>query len=135
MIVAQMQSAWINGGKPSVALCGPKQRGVISTFNGGATKFYSVEDKRLAATITVYEGDFGTLKMVPSRFTRGAASSADREVFILDPSLLAVAYIPGRKMKTLDIAITGDADKGAILSEYTLEVRQEAGLAAVFDLT
>jgi hypothetical protein len=30
-------------------------------------------------------------------------------------------------MKTLDIAITGDADKGAILSEYTLEcVRKPA---------
>jgi hypothetical protein len=73
--------------------------------------------------------------MVPSRFTRGAATSADREVFILDPSLLAVAYVPGRKLKTLDIAVTGDADKGALLSEYTLEVRQEAGLGAVFDLT
>lgn len=135
LIVAQMQAAWIAGGKPSIALSGPKQRGVISTFSGGATKFYSVEDKRLAATITVYEGDFGTLKMVPSRFVRGAATGADREVFILDPSLLAVAYLPGRKMKTLDIAITGDADKGALLSEYTLEVRQEAGLAGVFDLT
>jgi hypothetical protein len=41
LMTAQMQSAWINGGKPSVALCGPKQRGVISTFSGGATKFYS----------------------------------------------------------------------------------------------
>jgi len=135
LMVAQMQNAWINGGKPSVALCGPKQRGVISTFSGGATKFYSIEDKNLKATISVYEGDFGTLKIVPSRFTRGAASGADREVHLLDPSLLAVAYLPGRKMKTIDVAVTGDAEKGAILSEYTLEVRQEAGLALVADLT
>jgi hypothetical protein len=135
MVVAGMQSAWINGGKPSVALCGAKQRGVISSFSGGATKFYSVEDKNLKATIQVYEGDFGTIKMVPSRFVRGGASATDREVHLIDPSLLAVAYLPGRKMKTLDLAPTGDALKGAILSEYTLEVRNEAGLALVADLT
>jgi hypothetical protein len=135
MVVAGMQSAWINGGKPSVALCGAKQRGVISSFSGGATKFYSVEDKNLKATIQIYEGDFGTIKMIPSRFVRGGASATDREVHLIDPSLLAVAYLPGRKMKTLDLAPTGDALKGAILSEYTLEVRNEAGLALVADLT
>jgi hypothetical protein len=135
LMTAQMQAAWVAGGKPSVALCGPKQRAVISTFSGGATKFYSVEDKKLTATVTVYDGDFGTLKIVPSRFLRGAASSADREVHLLDPSLLAIAYLPGRKMKTIDLATTGDAAKGAILSEYTLEVMNEAGLALVADLT
>lgn len=135
LVVAQMQAAWLNGGKPSVALCGPKQRSAItSTFTGGSTKFYSVEDTKLSATIQVYEGDYGTLKMVPSRFVRGAASLADREIHLLDPSLLAIAYVSGRKQKTIDVAITGDATKGAILSEYTLEVRQEAGLALVADL-
>jgi len=135
LMTAQMQNAWIAGGKPSVALCGPKQRAVISTFNGGATKFYSIEDKRLTSTITVYDGDFGTLKIVPSRFVRGGQTGADREVQLLDPSLIAVAYLPGRKMKTLDIALTGDALKGAVLSEYTLEFRNEAGCALVADLT
>jgi hypothetical protein len=135
LMTAQMQNAWVAGGKPSVALCGPKQRAVISTFSGGATKFYSVEDKKLTATITVYDGDFGTLKIVPSRFTRGAASSADREVHLLDPSLVSVVYLPGRKFKSIDIATTGDAMKGAVLSEYSIEVRNEAGLALVADLS
>jgi hypothetical protein len=117
LMTAQMQNAWIAGGKPSVLLCGPKQRAVVSTFSGGATKFYSIEDKRLTATITVYDGDFGTLKIVPSRFVRGGQTGADREVQILDPSLVAIAYLPGRKFKTLDLAVTGDAMKGAVLSE------------------
>jgi hypothetical protein len=135
LMTAQMQNAWINGGKPSVLLCGPKQRAVVSTFSGGATKFYQVEDKKLTATITVYDGDFGTLKIVPSRFVRGGQTGADREVQILDPSLVAIAYLPGRKFKTLDIATTGDALKGAVLAEYTLEMRNEAGCALVADLT
>jgi hypothetical protein len=45
------------------------------------------------------------------------------------------SYLRGRKMVTKDLAKTGDNEKGFVLSEYTLEVRQEAGLAAVFDLT
>lgn len=135
MVQTALQQAWSAGGSPSILLCGPKQRSVISTFNGGATKFYSVEDKKLSATITVYEGDFGTVKITPSRFVRGAQTSADREIFILDPSLWAVAHLTGRKFKSEDVAKTGDSEKGVILSEYTLESRQEAGNAIVADLT
>jgi hypothetical protein len=88
-MTAQMQAAWINGGKPSVALCGPKQRGGLSSFSAGATKFYRSRTRSLTATITVYDGDFGKLKIVPSRFVRGGQTGADREVHLLDPSLVA----------------------------------------------
>jgi hypothetical protein len=135
LVTPQMQAAWIKGGKPSVLLTGAKQRGVISTFNGGATKFYQVEDKTLVATITMYDGDFGKYKIVASRFVRGGQTATDRELFILDPSLWAVSHLTGRKFKSEDVAKTGDSEKGLILSEYTLESRQEAGSAIVSDLT
>jgi len=38
-------------------------------------------------------------------------------------------------MKTVDVAATGDATKGAVIAEYTLEARNEAGSAIVADLT
>jgi hypothetical protein len=133
MLVTAMQTAWVSGGKPSMVLCGPKQRAVISTFTGGATKFYSVEDKKLAATIQVYEGDFGTVKMVLDRFMRGAQTTADREIFVLDTDYWAVGYL--RPFQAIDLAKTGDAEKGVILTEYTLEARQEASSAIVADLT
>ena len=133
MLVTAMQTAWINGGSPSMVLTGPKQRGVISTFNGGATKFYSVEDKKLAATIQVYEGDFGTVKIALDRFMRGAQTAADRELFVIDTDYWAVAEL--RPFQAIDIAKTGDSEKGVVLTEYTLEARQEAASAGVFDLT
>ena len=133
MLITAMQGAWTQGGKPTCVLTGPKQRSAISLFNGGATKFYSVEDKTLNATIQVYEGDYGTVKMCLDRFMRGAATVADREIFVIDPTMFAVAEL--RPFMAIDIAKTGDSEKGVVLTEYTLEVRQEAGSAVVADLT
>src|SRR5687768_5190486 len=136
MVTTAQQNAWTQGGKPTFLMTGPKQRGVLTTIMGAAaTKFYAIEDKKMVNTIQAYEGDFGLVKIVTNRFVRGGQTGADREVFFIDPDLVAVAHLRGRKMLSLDLAKTGDNEKGAILSEYTLEVRQEAGLAAVFDLT
>ena len=133
MLVTAMQTAYMNGGNPTIVLTGVKQRGVISGFNGGATKFYSVEDKKLSATIQVYEGDFGTVKMVIDRFIRNSQTATDREIFVLDTDYWALAEL--RPIKTIDLGLTGDSEKGVVLTEYTLEARQEAASAGVFDLT
>ena len=135
MITTAQQNAWMQGGKPGFLMCGPKQRGNLTTlFGTAATKFYAVEDKKMTATIQAFEGDFGLVKVVMNRFMRGAQTGADREVFLLDDSLWNVAYLKGRKMVSLDIAKTGDSEKGVILSEYTLESLQEAGNAVIADL-
>lgn len=136
MVTTAQQNAWTQGGKPGFLLTGPKQRGNLTTLMGGAaTKFYAVEDKKMTATIQAFEGDFGLVKIVTDRFVRGGQTGADREVFLLDPDLWAVAHLKGRKMVGEDLAKTGDNEKGFVLSEYTLVSRQEAGNAGIFDLT
>lgn len=127
-----MQNCWVQGGNPTVALCGPKQKRAISAFTGGATKFDKTEDKTLYAVVDVYVSDFGQIKIIPSRFTRGAATSADREVHILDTDYWALATL--RPMQTVDLAKTGDAEKAMILTEVTLEARNEAASGIVADL-
>jgi len=135
MITTAQQNAWTQGGKPGFLLCGPKQRGVITTVLGGAaTKFYAVEDKKMVNTIQAFEGDFGMVKVVTDRFVRGGQTGADREIFLLDPDLWNVAYLTGRKLVTKDLPSQGDNQKGMILSEYSLESLQEAGNAGIFDL-
>lgn len=128
-----MQNCWVSGGNPSVALCGPKQKRAISAFTGGATKFDKTDDKTLYAVVDVYISDFGTIKIVPSRFTRGAATAADREVHVLDTDYWALATL--RPMQTVDLAKTGDAEKAMIITEVTLEARNEAASGIVADLT
>lgn len=133
LLVTAMQSAWTQGGNPSLLMMGPKQRAVASTFTGGGTKFQQMDDTKLSVTISTYVGDFGTVKFVANRFMRGAQSNADREAFVLDPNLWALAQL--RPFRAIDLAKTGDSEKGVVLTEYTLESLQEAGNAAVFDLT
>ena len=128
-----IQSCWAAGGNPTVALMGPKQKRVASGFTGGATKFDKTDDKTLFAVVDVYVSDFGQLKFVPSRFTRGAASGADREVHILDTDYWALSTL--RPMQTVDLAKTGDAEKAMIICEVTLEARNEGASGIVADLT
>lgn len=136
MITTAQQNAWTQGGSPGILMCGPKQRGNITTLFGSvATKFYAVEDKKMVNTIQAFEGDFGMVKVIINRFQRGAQTGADREIFLLDPSLWAVAYLKSRKSVWKDLAPAGDNEKGMVLSEYTLISRQEAGNAVVADLT
>jgi len=136
MVTTAQQNAWTQGGKPTFLLTGPKQRGVLTTIMGGAaTKFYAVEDKKMTATIQAFEGDFGLVKIVTDRFVRGGQTGADREIFLLDPEMWAVAYLKGRKMVTTDLSKTGDNEKGMVLTEYSLVSRQEAASAVIADLT
>jgi hypothetical protein len=133
MLVTAMQSAWTQGGSPGMLLAGPKQRAVVSSFTGGGTKFQQMSADKLSTTITTYVGDFGTVKVTADRFMRGAQSNADREVLVLDPDLWNRADLRG--VQGLDIAKTGDSEKGCILTETTLECLQEAGNALIADLT
>ena len=133
LFTAALSAAWTSGGKPTVAMAGPKQRAVISTFTGGGTKFQQMNSTELNTTIDTYRGDFATVRVVTNRFVRGGQTTADREVFILDPSLWALAVL--RPFQGIDLAKTGDSEKGVVLIEYTLEALQEAGNAIIADLT
>jgi hypothetical protein len=124
-----LQLAWTEGGNASVLMTGGFNRQVASSFSGNGTKMQKAEDSKLHASYDVYASDFGDLKMVPNRFMRS------RDAFILDPELWAVAFLPGRNMLVTELAKTGDTDRKQILSEYTLEARNEKGNAGVFDLT
>ncbi len=137
MINTGQQNAFTQGGEPTLLMAGPKQRvAITSVLGGAATKFYAIEDKKMVNTISAYEGDFGLVKVPkPNRFMRGGQTGADREIFGLDPAMWALAHLTGRKNVVLDIAKTGDSEKGVVLSEYTLESRQEAANFVIADLT
>lgn len=117
------------GGIPDCLMVGAFNRQVASGFTGGSTSMQKAEDKTLHATVDVYASDFGSLKIVPNRFQRG------RDALVLQSDMWAVAFLPGRNMASWDIAKTGDSDARQILSEYTLESRQEAASGIVADLT
>lgn len=127
LVKGQLQAAWTNGGVVDLIMPGPFNKTVISGFTGNNTRMQDTSDGKLMSAISVYQSDFGTHKVKPNRFSR------DRDLHLLMMDMWAVAFL--RSIRTVDLAKTGDNEKGMILAEYTLECRQERGSALVADLT
>jgi hypothetical protein len=127
LLKAQLQSAWTNGGKIDMIMPGPFNKTVISGFTGNTTRTQDTRDGRLSAAIDVYESDFGVHTIKANRFSR------DRDLHLLMTDMWAVSYL--RPIKAVDLARTGDNEKGMLLVEYTLEARNQKGSALVADLT
>ena len=112
---AMLQQAWSMGGETDVILCGPTIYNKISAFTGIATRFRDVGSKQQAQIIgaaDVYVSAFGSHSIVLSRWARATT------VFALDMSTWEVAYL--RPFETIDVAKVGDAERRALLAEYTL---------------
>lgn len=124
---SMIQNAWTQGGDPDLIMSGPFNKTVVSSFTGNNTRMQDTSDGELKSAISVYESDFGVHRIIPNKFSR------DRDLHILTTDLWAVAYL--RPMQTIDLAKTGDSEKGFVLAEYSLESRNEAGSAIVADCT
>jgi hypothetical protein len=112
---------------PSVLMAGIANRSNVSSqLTGNGTRFYEVKDKTLNATISVYNTDYGPLKIISNRFQRA------RDLFLLNPDYLEIRYL--EPMQQRDLARTGLSDKKMIWSNYTLAVLNEAAHGVLADL-
>jgi hypothetical protein len=120
------QKCFTAGGNPDTVLAPALQKQAISTFTGNATRMDKSEDQKLYAAIDVYVSDFGSLTVIPDRF------SNVRNVHVLEMGRWAVNYL--RPFTTVELAKTGDADKRMIVVEYGLQSSQEAASGTIRDL-
>lgn len=120
---------WTAGGDPRMIMCGPTNKNRISGFSGIATLYKNVPmgQATIVGGADLYVSDFGEHQIVPNRFSR------DRTVLFLDMDFWAVAFL--RQIHQIELAKTGDAEKRALLVEYTLEARNEAASGKLPDLT
>jgi len=116
-----------SGHKPDCMFLGSFNKQAASSFSGSSTRFDKGEDKRLVAAVDIYEYDFGTIRIEPSRHARA------RDGLILSTDMWAWAEL--RPMFDEALAKTGDAEKFQIVAEATLVCRNEAASGGVFDLT
>ena len=129
MLKTVMQATWTQGGSPSMVMVGPHVKTVISGFAGIAAQRYQAGDgpTTIIGAADVYVSDFGSINIVPNRFSRA------RDAYVLDTDLLSVATL--RPMQVVDLAKTGDASKSMTLVEAGLQVDNEKGCGAVYDLS
>lgn len=120
---------WTNGGKPNVIFTGQFNKQAFSMFTGRSSPIEEAKSKKIVASVDAYDSDFGELKVTANRFQRA------RDVLVLEMEKWGVAYLPGRKLVSIKLAKTGDSEKRQILSEYTLEARNEKASGGVFDNT
>lgn len=122
-----LQSAWTNGGEPSMVVLGPFNKRVASGFTGASTRFDKGEDKKLYATVDVYVSDFGEVRFVADRLSRS------RDALVLDPEYWKLAQYDGLKQK--ELSKTGHAEKRMLSWYVSLEASNEAASGIVADLT
>lgn len=116
-----------SGERPNKILTDSYNRGVFSSFTGGNQRQQFMEEKKLTATVQVYEGDYGIYQIEADRFMLPGVAA------VITPDMAAVAYL--RPFEVQEIAKTSDSERRALVCEYTLEVRNEKAHGAVFDLT
>jgi hypothetical protein len=124
-----IRQCWDSGGMPDTLMVGSFNRQAATLFDSRAPVRQNAADGILHVTYDIYESEFGQLEIIPNRFQRA------RDALVLQMDMWAVAFLPGREFATFDIAKTGDSDAKQVLSEYTLEARNEKANGGVFDLT
>lgn len=125
-LLAVSQSCYNNGGNPSLLIVGVFNKRVASSFAGNQNRNMDASDKKLVNSLSVYEDDFNTLKIVPDRFSRS------RDALLLDTEYAGVAYL--RSFDTWDLAKTGSSIRKQIEAEWTLEVGNPAAHGIIRDL-
>jgi hypothetical protein len=132
ILKSAISSCWTSGAEPKVLMVGPINKDRVSGFSGIATRNFDLSNTSpkptaIIGAADVYVSNFGAIRVVPNRFQR------EQDGWLLDFDFLAVRYL--RPYFEDKGAKTGDAEKRAILAEYTLEVKNEAALGLCADLT
>ena len=121
-----LQLAYAQGGNPDTTYCNSWQKRKISGFTASTTRNIDAGAKKLIASIDVYESDFGVQAIKLDRFM-----DTDK-IVQLQKDMWATAWL--RPFKSEEVAKIGDAMRGSIIGEFTLEALNEAASAKITEL-
>jgi hypothetical protein len=122
-----IKSAWNNGARDlDVIVVDANYKRIIDSWNSTRIRT-NPEDATYRNLVTEYEGTFGTQRIILSRWM--PANSG----LILASSRIQVMPLAGRSFAYVPIAPTGDASKGMVIGEYTVEYKNENGLARIYN--
>jgi hypothetical protein len=125
-----LQLIWASGGKPDTIMLGGFNKQVMSTFTGRGTPTEDTKSKKIVASVSAYESDFGrTLKVIANPQQRA------RDGWVLQMDMWKLCYLPGRKFVSKPLARTGDSERRQIITEFALEACNEKSSGLVADLT
>ena len=107
-----------DGGNPSLILASPLAMQAINFWGKGQLLARS-DDELFGLSYSEYLCEFGLLRLVMDR------SVPSGSLFALDPELIGFAPLEGRDTQLVELAKTGDSESALIITEATLELRNE----------
>ncbi len=136
-----LQSIYQQTGKVSTysLICGPNLKRAFTGFT--RTQFASTnvasairtlnqdaEAKKITSTVDIFEGDFGTLELIPSLFLAMDASSAEQlsRGYVLDMDMIELRY--NRKPRYQELEDRGGGPRGIVDAICALCVKSPLGL-------
>lgn len=122
-----------SGRSPNTLIVDPKTKTKISnTFVGRATGQLqqSAKDKSVQSVVDVYISDFGTLRIMPSRYIGGDLAQGGMAL-ALDSSQWSVDFL--RSFNTYDLPKIGDHTRKALNVEWGLRSNNELSSGMILD--
>ena len=114
---AFLKEIWENGGDPTVAIMDSASAEVFNTFQADKL-IVQRNDQTAGRIITGYLSQYGHIRLMVDRWM-----PPNTIIVLSDTNRLKVHPLNGRAFFYEQLAKTGDAVKGQIVGEYTLEVR------------
>ena len=122
-----LEQLWSNHkGNQIKAIVSAKHKRMISRFDIDGAKRVSIDDKVLRTSITVYDGDFSTVAIIPSR------DILSGNIFFIDPKYVSMDDM--RALHKQDLSKTGDSEKKQLVWETTMCVKNPSACAQLTDL-
>lgn len=84
------------------------------------------DDPTYRNRVSFFEGTFGAVPVVLSRWM------PTKSCMLLSTQRVGVLPLEGRSFRFEEVAKTGDSRKGMVVGEYTIEVRNEEGMAKLY---
>ena len=94
---------------------------------GSAQRVVDGNAKTVTTAIDIYVSDFGSLAVIPNRFM------VQDSMLVLQMDMWGMSTIA--EFQETPLAKTGDSDRVQLLSEYTLEAKNEKSSGIIADLT
>jgi hypothetical protein len=128
-----LQNIFDDGGNPDSVYVGAYAKRQISSYTTNTTvaRNIALADKRLINSVDLYESDFGIIQIVLDRWvpnggTATASASGTGRAFFIETPMVRHAFL--RPIKHVPLPPNGDAARGIVLGELTLEVGHEKAL-------
>jgi hypothetical protein len=119
--------AWNEGGSDcNLIVADSTWKRVIDGFNSNRAALANTEMDDYRNMVTRYESTYGAFDVMLGRWM------PTKSVMVISTDRVQVLPLSGRQFQHVRVAPTGDAEKGMILGEYTLQVQNEEGFAKAY---